>query len=321
MTAGRSDRTIRIRRRGRHSSPSQVEKVAVTAGKAAPAVAIAGALVAGSAHSALADTTTATTVTAAGNQAASADGNSLASASEVAAQAAQVTLESFETHVVTLAAATPAKHAAVATTTRYTVRDGDTLAKIASRYYHKAADWQYLYHENAKTISDPDDIFAGEKLVIPATVPASFKPASYTPRHAQPVAAPVAAPAVQTVASSSGTSSHSTATTDVAVQSAAATTASGSYSCSGLEQLWEAAGGNAADAVMAAEIAMAESGGNPNAISPTDDFGLWQINGSNGALATLNPAANAHSAIVLSDDGSNWNAWTTYHSGAYYGRC
>jgi hypothetical protein len=67
---------------------------------------------------------------------------------------------------------------------------------------------------------------------------------------------------------------------------------------------------------------MAESGGNPNAISPTDDFGRWQINGSNGALATLNAFQNAKSAIILSaDDGTNWGPWTTYHSGAYYGRC
>jgi LysM repeat protein len=332
MTAGRSDlRTIRIRRRGRHSTPSQVEKVALQAGKAAPAVAIAGVLVAGPAHSALADTTSPVTATAAGNQASAATGTSLASASDVAAEsaqvtletfethAAQVTLEAFETHAVSLTAATAAKHAAVATATHYTVRNGDTLATIASRFYHKAADWQYLYQENAKTVSDPDVIFAGEKLTIPATVPASFKPASYAPRHAK--SAESAAPAVRTLVSSSTGSSHSTATTDVLVQKAAVPTAGGSYSCSGLEQLWEAAGGNPADALMAAEIAMAESGGNPNAISPTDDFGLWQINGSNGALATLNPAANAHSAIVLSDDGSNWNAWTTYHSGAYSGRC
>src|SRR5260370_18444099 len=46
MTAGSERRTVKIRRRGRHTSPSQVEKVAVQAGKAAPAVAIAGALVA-----------------------------------------------------------------------------------------------------------------------------------------------------------------------------------------------------------------------------------------------------------------------------------
>jgi hypothetical protein len=66
---------------------------------------------------------------------------------------------------------------------------------------------------------------------------------------------------------------------------------------------------------------MAESGGNPNAISPTDDFGLWQINGSNGALATLNPLQNAKSAIDLSGNGTNWGPWTTFTSGAYSGKC
>jgi hypothetical protein len=39
-------RPRKIRRTGRHATPSQVEKVAEKAGKAAPAVAIAGALVA-----------------------------------------------------------------------------------------------------------------------------------------------------------------------------------------------------------------------------------------------------------------------------------
>ena len=295
------------------------------AGKAAPAVAIAGVLVAGTANQALAETAAPAATAAPGHQADPAAGTSTAAASEVAALAAQTTLETFETHAVTLAAytpAAPAKHAAVATTTHYTVRDGDTLAKISSRFYHKAADWQYLYHVNAKAISDPDAIFAGQKLVVPAAVPANFELTSYTPKHAKSAATVSAAPAgARTLTRSSTASSHPAATTDVVVQSAAQTTASGSYSCSGLESLWDAAGGNPAHAVMAAEIAMAESGGNPTAISPTDDFGLWQINGSNGALASLNPAANAHSAVVLSDNGSNWNAWTTYHSGAYSGRC
>ena len=63
---------------------------------------------------------------------------------------------------------------------------------------------------------------------------------------------------------------------------------------------------------MAAEIAMAESGGNQYALSPTDDYGYWQINASNGALATFNAYGNARSAIILSDDGTNWSPWTTY---------
>ena len=85
-----------------------------------------------------------------------------------------------------------------------------------------------------------------------------------------------------------------------------ATTSAGTYSCSGLESLWEQAGGSAGEAVMAASIAMAESGGNSNAISPTNDYGLWQINGSHGAQATLNPLGNAEAAVSISGHGSNW---------------
>ena len=64
---------------------------------------------------------------------------------------------------------------------------------------------------------------------------------------------------------------------------------------------------------MAAEIARAESGGNPGAISATDDLGLWQINkAAHPAQATLDPAANAKAAVSISSDGSNWSAWTTF---------
>ena len=95
----------------------------------------------------------------------------------------------------------------------------------------------------------------------------------------------------------------------------------GYYSCAMLEHLWDSVGGNPAAAFVAAEIATAESGGNPRAISPTDDFGLWQINGSHGALASLDPIANAKAAVIISGNGSNWSPWTTFVSGAYIGRC
>lgn len=95
----------------------------------------------------------------------------------------------------------------------------------------------------------------------------------------------------------------------------------GYYNCSMLEHLWDSVGGNPAAAYVAAEIATAESGGNPRAISPTDDFGLWQINGSHGALASLDPIANAKAAVIISGNGSNWTPWTTFVSGAYIGRC
>src|SRR5262249_37803816 len=97
---------------------------------------------------------------------------------------------------------------------------------------------------------------------------------------------------------------------------------SGNLDCKGLEVLWEDAGGSAHEAVMAASIAMAESSGRQYAFSPTDDVGYWQINQSHGPeLATYNPLGNAKAAVEISSNGTNWDPWTTYTSGAYYGRC
>ena len=81
------------------------------------------------------------------------------------------------------------------------------------------------------------------------------------------------------------------------------------YSVGALEHLWMAVGGSGGTASHAACIAEHESGGNPNAISPTNDWGLWQIH--NGGPRMLNPAANAAAAVRMSDNGRNWSAWTT----------
>ena len=316
MTVGLSDRrSVRIRRRGRHTTPSQVEKVAQQAGKAAPAVAIAGALVAGpQASHALAATIKPVTVATHSHEMAAVKTDAGAGAHTTTA-----TLDSFATRTVTVASAKPARHAAATQSTYYQVRSGDTLSKIADRYYHNPDDWQYLYHENDKTVSDPNMIYSGQRLFIPAAAPAHYTLTDYTPRHAKPIQ-----PVASTVSETSNHSSGGSATIGGAADGGSVVvqrSAQGMYSCSDLEQLWEQEGGSPAAAMMAAEIAMAESGGDPNAISPTDDFGLWQINASNGPLATLNPFQNARSAITLSNDGTNWNPWTTYHSGAYYGKC
>lgn len=89
-----------------------------------------------------------------------------------------------------------------------------------------------------------------------------------------------------------------------------------------LENLWDAEGGNPGAAFVAAEIARAESGGSPTAVSPSDDIGLWQINAPSwGSMASFDPVVNVHSAITISANGSNWSPWTTYTSGAYIGQC
>jgi hypothetical protein len=331
MTAGHSDRRlVKIRRRGRHSTPSQVEKVAAQAGKAAPAVAIAGALVAvPSAQHAFAAQDKPTTLTTQAHETAHA-----------AQKGAEPTaaLDSISTRAVTVSSTTTAKHSAQVKSSHYKVRGGDTLSTIAQHVYDKATDWGYIYHENDKKISDPNLIYVGETLFIPGKVPADYKLADYMPKHAAPVAATTSTTATVTASTTSNSNSgnsNSGNSGTVVVQSSGGTGASGGTSggtgtsgglsgtlgCSGLEQLWDSAGGDPADAFMAAEIAMAESGGNQYALSPTDDYGYWQINASNGALATFNAYGNARSAITLSDDGTNWDAWTTYTEGLYAGKC
>jgi LysM repeat protein len=312
---------VRIRRRGRHTAPSQVEKVAEKAGKAAPAMAIAGALVAApQAQHAFTGAAKPGTVAAADTRSAG-------------QQAAAATLDSVAAHAVLVSSTSTSRHAATsgpASNTHYKVKSGDTLSGIAEHYYHKAADWQWLYHENDKTVSDPNLIYPGETLFVPSDPPSNFMLSSYVPKHAKPTAAPAVTTSTSHHSDSSGSGSHSNGGT-VTVQAATqgndtsshggSGSLSGTLGCSGLEQLWDAAGGNPSHAFMAAEIAMAESGGNQYALSPTDDFGYWQINASNGSLATYNALGNARSAIILSDNGTNWSPWTTYTAGLYVGRC
>jgi LysM repeat protein len=253
-------RPHKIRRTGRHTAPSQVEKVAGTAVKAAPAVAIAGALVAlpQTAHASV----------------------------QTPLKATAVTEQTTQAH-------TDAVRHAQSVTSRYTVRPGDTLAAISQKFYGTASKWNWIYHANRSKISNPNSIFVGEKLTIPNHAPV---PTAYSAKHAK---APT-----RTVLTSS------------------AHKLSGNLSCSGLEALWETAGGSHREAFMAAEIAMAESGGRQYAHSPTNDFGYWQINGGHGpAMATYDPLGNARAAIAISSNGSNWRPWTTYTSGAYQGRC
>jgi LysM repeat protein len=125
-----------------------VEKVAEKAGKAAPAVAIAGVLVAAApqAHAAVKAPAKATAV------------------------AGQVRTDALVRHDQP---ASPSR--------TYTVRPGDTLSAIAERFYHNPADWQWIYQANRSVVRDPNSIYVGESLKIPYSAPT----ASYTPRHAK----------------------------------------------------------------------------------------------------------------------------------------
>ena len=50
----------------------------------------------------------------------------------------------------------------------YTVAKGDTLSHIAKEHYGKASKWHAIFEANRDQIDDPDKIFPGQVLKIPA---------------------------------------------------------------------------------------------------------------------------------------------------------
>ena len=50
----------------------------------------------------------------------------------------------------------------------YTVEKGDTLSHIAKSQYGKAGKWRAIFEANRDQIDDPDRIFPGQVLRIPA---------------------------------------------------------------------------------------------------------------------------------------------------------
>ncbi len=145
-------RPHKVRRAGRHAKPSQVQNVAETACKAAPAMAIAGALIAApSAHAAVFPAKAAASIEqlyGAGHAAASRT-----------AKAGQVHTDALIVHHE------QARH--------YTVRPGDTLSSIAQRFYGNPADWRGLYQANRSVLTNPNVLYPGQVLSVPYQLPAA----------------------------------------------------------------------------------------------------------------------------------------------------
>jgi LysM repeat protein len=292
-SAHRHGRRKKFRRTGRHTTPSQVEKVAEKAGKAAPAMAISAGVLVSIPH---------------GHHAVTAKHSTVATQS-VSGKAGHAVTARLDSEV------RPAQQQ----DRSYTVQSGDTLSSIAQQVYGNASDWAWLDHVNKSEVHDANLIYPGQVLRVPADPPANYTlPASATP-----------APSTSDTSGSDGAwsqaapaSGSSAGSGSQAASAVASPSANGSYSCNGLETLWEQAGGPVDEAEMAASIAMAESSGNPDAVSSTSDLGLWQINvAAHGSEATFDPLANAEAAVNISDDGSDWTPWVTFNTGAYSGRC
>lgn len=52
--------------------------------------------------------------------------------------------------------------------TEYTVKAGDTLSHLALEYYGNARKWRQIYEANKETMPNPNYIYIGQKIVVPA---------------------------------------------------------------------------------------------------------------------------------------------------------
>jgi len=162
----------------------------------------------------------------------------------------------------------------------YIVQSGDTLSKIAGRFCGNPGAYPAL--ARASGIPNPNVIGVGQRVVLACGGGSSSSRRVHT-------------------ATISGSS--------YANGSAVIPATSSQYSYAGLERLWVAAGGSSATAYHAACIAEHESSGRSWAISPTNDWGLWQIH--DGGPLMLNAYSNAQRAVSMSNGGSDWSQWTT----------
>lgn len=168
----------------------------------------------------------------------------------------------------------------------YTVRSGDTLSRIAEYFCHNPGKYHALASANG--IANPNVISVGQHIWL----------------------------ACGGSDSSGGSAQRSTGTSTTAITGSSYAQGSANvpatsmvYSYAGLERLWIAAGGSPGTAYHAACIAEHESSGRPWAVSPTNDWGLWQIHA--GGQVMLIPYDNAQRAVAMSGNGSNWGQWTT----------
>jgi LysM repeat protein len=303
LKAGKSrSKSRKFRRTGRHTAPSQTQKVAQAAGKAAPAVAVVGAL---AAAPQTAFASTAAPASAAGSAAPALPGH----------QVTRAHLTSRD-HLTSREHGDAATHPGRQAARTYTVRTGDTLSGIAQRFYGHASDWQWLYHINQGKISDPNLIYTGQVFRAPADPPASVRNGTYQGRHAE------AAAATSTVDNQSSASSASSASSSPGsgapagssgspASSASATSASTGHgvSCSGSASGMVPANyaaivsfltshgytGNAA-AGIAGNI-WQESGGNPESVGDGGG-GLIGWTPLPGGYVTGNPAADLQTQLA-----------------------
>lgn len=104
----------------------------------------------------------------------------------------------------------------------------------------------------------------------------------------------------------------------------------GAYDLASLQSLWISQGGSGQTAFEAANVAMAESSGQPAVTSQNPDggtnVGLWQLDtkgvGSGYTIDQLSdPATNCRITVMATANGTNWSEWAdaVVKNGVYVG--
>ena len=107
-------------------------------------------------------------------------------------------------------------------------------------------------------------------------------------------------------------------------------TGMGVLSADQIQQYASNAGFSDADGAVAASVAIAESGGNPDAYNPESaagtqpgqgSYGLWQIyltdHPEYQGVNLYDPQTNANAAFAIFSAAGSFAPWSTYNSGAY----
>ncbi|HTU75707.1 MAG TPA: phage tail tip lysozyme [Trebonia sp.] len=153
----------------------------------------------------------------------------------------------------------------------YTVKHGDTLYGIAQRFYGDGKYWHGLYQANRSKISNPNLIWAGDKLTMPSrdqvarasgwssSDPSTTAPSSSASSTSTP------SPAATTSSGGSGTQSSpsSTSTSSSGVSSAVQTDIANGNNLLAIGQYLVDNGYSKAAAAGVASCVDGESGGNP----------------------------------------------------------
>jgi LysM repeat protein len=182
-----------------------------------------------------------------------------------------------------------------AASSRYVVKDGDSLASIAQRLYRSSDYWTVLYWANHREIKYANEIEAGQVLAVPAK-PAKIPGAPATLAPAAPAPTPSTVSTVST-ASTASTAPSEPAQAPVQQPSSTYTGGSGLQAC----------------------IIAAESGGNSQIWNASGHYGLYQFSASTWAAYGGNPADFGNASVaeqnqvydnaIAAGGASNWTLY------------